>query len=288
MLGGLALAAAALALAGPSAADPTATRTLIAVGDVASCNSTADEANAQLVATIPGTIALLGDIAYELSSATDFAQCYDPAWGGFKSRTRPAPGNHEYGTPGAAGYFGYFGTLAGVGTQGYYSYNLGAWHVVVLNSNCLPAGGCVAGSPQERWLRNDLRRNGAKCTLAYWHHPRFSSGLHGDDPTMAPLWQALYDDRAELVLSGHDHDYERFMPQTADGRLDAKRGIREIVVGTGGRSLYPLVRNAPNTWIGNDQTYGVLRLTLARGRYSFRFLPVRGGTFTDSGSFRCH
>jgi len=288
MLGGLALAAAALALAGPSAADPTATRTLIAVGDVASCNSTADEANAQLVATIRGTIALLGDIAYELSSATDFAQCYDPAWGGFKSRTRPAPGNHEYGTPGAAGYFGYFGTLAGVGTQGYYSYNLGAWHVVVLNSNCLPAGGCVAGSPQERWLRNDLRRNGAKCTLAYWHHPRFSSGLHGDDPTMAPLWQALYDDRAELVLSGHDHDYERFMPQTADGRLDAKRGIREIVVGTGGRSLYPLVRNAPNTWIGNDQTYGVLRLTLARGRYSFRFLPVRGGTFTDSGSFRCH
>lgn len=287
MLGGLALAAAALVLAGPSATAPTATRTLIAVGDVASCNSTADEANAQLVATIPGTIALLGDIAYEFGSATDFAQCYDPAWGRFKSRARPAPGNHEYGTPGAAGYFGYFRTLAGVGTQGYYSYNLGAWHVVVLNSNCGPAGGCVAGSPQERWLRNDLRRNGAKCTLAYWHHPRFSSGLHGDDPTVAPLWQALYDDRAELVLSGHDHDYERFMPQTPDGRLDAKRGIREIVVGTGGRSLYPLVRSAPNTWIGNDRTYGVLRLTLAPGRYSFRFLPVPGGTFTDSGAFRC-
>jgi hypothetical protein len=288
VLGGLALAAAALALAGPTATAPTATRTLVAVGDVASCASTADEANAQLVATIPGTIALLGDIAYERGSAADFAGCYDPAWGGFKSRTRPAPGNHEYATPGAAGYFGYFGNLAGVRTQGYYSYNLGAWHVVVLNSNCLPAGGCIAGSPQERWLRNDLRRSRAKCTLAYWHHPRFSSGLHGDDATVAPLWRALYDARADLVLSGHDHDYERFRPQTADGRLDAKRGIREIVVGTGGKSHYPLVRHAANSWIGNDQTYGVLRLTLAPGRYRFRFLPVLGGTFTDSGSSRCH
>jgi len=288
VLGGLALAAAALALAGPSATAPTATRTLIAVGDVASCDSTADEANAQLAATIPGTIALLGDIAYELSSPTDFAQCYDPAWGGFKSRTRPAPGNHEYGTIGAAGYFGYFGTQAGIGTQGYYSYNLGAWHVVVLNSNCLYQTPCAAGSVQERWLRKDLRSNHAKCTLAYWHHPRFSSGPHGNDTTVAPLWQALYDARADLVLSGHDHDYERFRPQTADGRLDPKRGIREIVVGTGGKSHYPLVRHAANSWIGNDQTYGVLRLTLSPGRYSFRFLPVLGGTFTDSGSFRCH
>ncbi len=283
----LALVVVALALAGQPAAGPTATRTLIAVGDVASCNSTADEATAQLVTTIPGTIALLGDIAYEFGSANDFAQCYDPAWGGFKSRTRPAPGNHEYATPDAAGYFGYFGALAGTGTRGYYSYNLGAWHLVALNSNCLPAGGCEVGSPQERWLRNDLRRNRAKCTLAYWHHPRFSSGPHGNDPTVAPLWRALYDDRAELVLSGHDHDYERFRPQTADGRLDLKRGIREIVVGTGGRSVYPLFRNAPNRWIGNDQTFGVLRLTLAPGRYSFRFLPVLGGTFTDSGSARC-
>ena len=288
MLGGLALVAAALALAGPSATAATASRTLVAVGDVASCNSTADEANAQLVATIPGTIALLGDIAYELGSETDFAECYDPAWGGFKSRTRPAPGNHEYGTPGAAGYFGYFGNLAGAGTRGYYSYNLGAWHLVVLNSNCIYQIPCAAGSAQERWLRNDLRRNHAKCTLAYWHHPRFSSGLHGDDATVAPLWQALYDDGAELVLSGHDHDYERFRPQTAQGRLDPKRGIREFVVGTGGRSLYPLFRNTTNSWIGNDQTYGVLRLTLAPGKYSFRFLPVLGGTFTDSGSFRCH
>jgi hypothetical protein len=287
MLGGLALAAAALALGSQPTTTPTAARTLIAVGDVASCNSTADEANAQLVATIPGTIALLGDIAYERGSAADFTQCYDPAWGAFKSRTRPAPGNHEYGTPGAAGYFGYFGTLAGVGTQGYYSYNLGAWHVVVLNSNCLRAGGCAAGSRQERWLRSDLRRSRAKCTLAYWHHPRFSSGPHGDNATVAPLWRALYDARAELVLSGHDHDYERFRPQTADGRLDPNRGIREIVVGTGGKSLYPLFRHTANSWVGNDQTYGVLRLTLAPGRYSFRFLPVLSGTFTDSGSFRC-
>jgi hypothetical protein len=287
VLGGLALAAAALVLSAQAAAPPTPSRTLIAVGDVASCSSTADEANAQLVAKIPGTIALLGDIAYEQGSVTNFAQCYDPAWGRFKSRTRPAPGNHEYGTPGAAGYFGYFGALAGVGTQGYYSYNLGAWHLVALNSNCVPAGGCGAGSPQERWLRNDLRRNHAKCTLAYWHHPRFSSGPHGDDRTVAPLWRALYDARAELVLSGHDHDYERFRPQTPEGRLDPKRGIREIVVGTGGRSLYSLSRHAPNSWIANDRTYGVLRLRLAPGRYSFQFLPVLGGTFTDSGSFPC-
>jgi hypothetical protein len=280
----LALAAVALALAGHPA---TTTRTLIAVGDVASCASTADEATGALVATLPGTVALLGDIAYELGSDDDFAQCYDPAWGSFKSRTRPAPGNHEYGTPDAAGYFAYFGSLAGSGTRGYYSYNLGAWHVVALNSNCLPAGGCEVGSPQERWLRNDLRRSHAKCTIAYWHHPRFSSGPHGNDATVAPLWRALYDARAELVLSGHDHDYERFRPQTADGRLDPKRGIREIVVGTGGRSLYPLFRHTPNSWIGNDQTYGVLQLTLAPGRYSFQFLPVLDGRFTDSGSFRC-
>ncbi len=283
----LALGAVALVLAGQPATAPAATRTLIAVGDVASCASTADEATAQLVATLPGTLALLGDIAYELGSADDFARCYDPAWGTFKSRTRPAPGNHEYVTPGAAGYFGYFGTLAGSGTRGYYSYNLGAWHVVSLNSNCREAGGCVAGSPQERWLRDDLRHSRAKCTLAYWHHPRFSSGLHGNDATVAPLWRALYDARAELVLSGHDHDYERFRPQTADGRLDLKRGIREVVVGTGGKSLYPLLGRAPNSWVGDDQTYGVLRLTLAPGRYSFRFLPVLGGMFTDSGFARC-
>ncbi|MEP6978402.1 MAG: metallophosphoesterase [Thermoleophilia bacterium] len=259
----------------------------MAAGDIGSCASTADEATGQLVATLQGTVALLGDLAYELGSADNCAQCYDPVWGGFKSRTRPAPGNHEYGTAGAAGYFGYFGTLAGIGTRGYYSYNLGAWHVLALNSNCRDAGGCVAGSPQERWLRDDLRRSRAKCTLAYWHHPRFSSGLHGNDTTVAPLWRALYDARAELVLSGHDHDYERFRPQTAEGRLDPQRGIREIVVGTGGRSLYPLPGQVANSWIGDDRTYGVLRLTLAPGRYSFKFLPVLDGTFTDSGSARC-
>ncbi|MDQ5822506.1 MAG: metallophosphoesterase [Actinomycetota bacterium] len=284
---GLAFAVAALALGGQPATAPQPTRTLIAVGDVGACNSAADEETAKLVATLPGTIALLGDIAYEHGTDDEFARCYDPSWGRFKSRTRPAPGNHEYVTPGAAGYFRYFGPRAGPDSRGYYSYNLGAWHVVALNSNCSQAGGCAAGSAQERWLRADLRRSRAKCTLAYWHHPRFSSGLHGDDATVAPLWQALYDDRAELVLSGHDHDYERFMPQNANGVLDRNRGIRQIVVGTGGRSLYPILAGRPNSWIRNDRTYGVLRLTLAPGRYSFRFLPVLGGTFTDRGSVRC-
>jgi hypothetical protein len=269
-------------------AAPLPTRTLIAVGDIASCTSTADEATAQLVATLPGVLATLGDLAYESGTTDEFAQCYDPMWGQFKSRTRPAPGNHEYGSPGAAPYFAYFGSRAGTGAGGYYSYNLGAWHVVALNSNCGPAGGCGAGSPQELWLRDDLRKSWAKCTLAYWHHPRFSSGQHGSDATVAPLWQALVDARAEIVLSGHDHDYERFMPQAADGTLDPVNGIREFVVGTGGKSLYPIVGQAPNSSIRDSQTYGVLRLTLARGRYSFRFLPVLGGTFTDSGRGVCH
>ena len=284
---GLALAVAAVALAGQPAATPAAARTLIAVGDIAACTSTADEATAQLVSKLPGTLALLGDIAYEHGTDDEFARCYDPAWGPFKARTRPAPGNHEYVTPGAGGYFRYFGARAGPASRGYYSYNLGAWHVVALNSNCGPAGGCTAGSPQERWLRADLRRSRPKCTLAYWHHPRFSSGLHGDDATVAPLWQALYDARAELVLSGHDHDYERFRPQDANGVLDPIRGIRQIVVGTGGRSLYPIVGARPNSWIRDFRTYGVLRLTLAPGRYSFRFVPVLGGTFTDAGGAKC-
>jgi hypothetical protein len=265
------VALAALALAAP-------TKTLIAAGDIASCTSSGDEQTAALLARTPGTVATLGDNVYETGTAQEFADCYDPSWGRFRGRTRPAVGNHEYGTEDAAGYFAYFGARAAP-PGGWYSYDLGTWHLVVLNSNCGPAGGCEPGSPQELWLRADLASHSARCTLAYWHHPRYSSGPHGDDPTVEPFWLALAAAGADVILSGHDHDYERFAP---------KRGIREFVVGTGGRSHYPIVRRTTGSVVRNSTAYGVLRLTLRPGSYSWRFLPVRGASFTDKGSARCH
>ncbi len=257
------------------------------MGDVGSCGSEGDEATAARVAGIPGTLALLGDIAYNEGSDEDFAKCYAPSWGRFRARTRPTPGNHEYRTEGAAGYFRYFGTRAAP-PNGWYDYRLGAWHIVVLNSNCDHVGGCEAASPQGRWLRRTLAANKARCTLAYWHHARFSSGQHGDDDEMEPLWQALYADGADVVLSGHDHIYERFAPQTPDGRADSRRGIREFVVGTGGKSHYKIRDPAATSVVRNNDTFGVLRLTLHPTRYEYRFVPAAGGTFTDSGRGTCH
>ncbi|MFL5760314.1 MAG: metallophosphoesterase family protein, partial [Thermomicrobiales bacterium] len=216
---------------------PTATQgtgpdaVLLAAGDIASCSSSGDEATANLLDGLKGTVATLGDNVYENGSVTDFANCYDPTWGRAKARTKPAPGNHDYNTPGAAGYFAYFGTAAGSPTTGYYSYDLGTWHVIVLNSNISMAN----GSAQENWLTSDLNAHPADCTLAYWHHPRYSSGAeHGSDPMSQAMWQDLYDAGAEIVLSGHDHDYERFAPMDASGAADQANGIREFVVGTGG------------------------------------------------------
>ncbi len=262
--------------------------TLVAAGDIASCSSPGDERTAALVARVPGTVATLGDTAYELGTADEFARCYTPSWGRFRARTRPALGNHDYGTAGAAGYFDYFGPRAGP-RRGYYSYRLGAWHVAVLNSNCPLAGGCERGSPQERWLRADLASHPARCTLAYWHHPRFSSGLHGDDDTVAPLWQALYDARADVVLAGHDHDYERFAPLDPAGRVDRARGLREFVVGTGGRSHYPLLERRAGSVAADWRTYGILRLTLRQASYDWRFVSEPASTFSDAGvRARCH
>jgi hypothetical protein len=246
--------------------------TVVAAGDIASCRSTGDEQTAALVARVPGTVAILGDAVYEHGTASEFRDCY--SWRRFRTRTRAALGNHEYGSAGARPAKAYFR----LPDRGYYSYELGSWHVVVLNSNCRPAGGCEAGSSQQRWLAADLAASAAPCTLAYWHHPRFSSGLHGSDVTMAALWRTLARARADVVLAGHDHHYERFAP------ID---GIRSFVVGTGGRSLYPVLRRLPRSAAVNASSYGVLRLTLRDRGYDWRFLPVGGTSFRDGGSGAC-
>jgi len=260
---------------------------LVGAGDIAACSSVGDEATAALLDTIDGTVFTLGDNVYDLGSDREFSECYNPTWGRSRERTRPSVGNHEYGTPEASGYFAYFGAAAGDPHTGYYSYDLGAWHIIVVNSNCGEVGGCLAGSPQEAWLRADLAAHPADCTLAYWHHPRFSSGPHGGSTEMRDIWQALYNSGAELVLSGHDHDYERFAPQDADGNLDPQHGIREIVVGTGGRSHYRFDRIRPNSEVRNSDTFGVLKLTLSSADYSWEFVPVAGKGFTDTGSGAC-
>ena len=197
------------------------------------------------------------------------------------------PGNHEYLTRAANGYFSYFGAAAGDPATGYYSFDVGAWHVVALNSNCSAVGGCASGSPQERWLRADLAAHPAACTLAYWHHPRFSSGEHGNEPAYDAFWRDLYAAGADVVLNGHDHDYERFAPQDPSGGSDLARGVREFVVGTGGKNHYRFLTLQPNSQVRDATTFGVLELTLHRTSYDWRFLPEPGKTFTDSGSAVC-
>ena len=265
---------------------------VVAAGDIAACNSKGDEATARLIENTGGaTVLALGDLAYPDGSTEEFADCYGPSWGQFKERTKPTPGNHDYETKGASAYFDYFGKTAGNPEEGYYSYDLGSWHLVSLNSNCAEKGvRCGPGSAQRRWLEEDLAANGDKrCTLAYFHHPRFSSGVkHGSTPSLEPLWEALYEGRADVVLSGHEHNYERFAPQDPSGRADLQRGIREFVVGTGGKSHYPILDLIANSEVHNDESYGVLRLTLHPKSYEWRFVPVEGESFTDSGEGRCH
>ncbi|WP_199729012.1 metallophosphoesterase [Corallococcus sp. CA053C] len=261
---------------------------LLAAGDIGNCGTTQDTDTGNLLDALPGTIALLGDLAYTSGTPTEFNTCFDPAWGRHKARMKPTPGNHEYLTSGAAGYYGYFGALAGDPSKGYYSYNLGDWHLVALNSNCAAVGGCGAGSAQETWLRQDLAANPRTCTLAYWHHPRFSSGSHGDDTTVQPLWKALDDAGADLILTGHDHDYERWKPQTAAGTATAN-GIVQFVVGTGGTSLRAFTSAQPaNSALRDASTWGVLKLTLHSTSYDWEFVPIAGQTFTDKGTGACH
>ena len=237
----------------------------------------------------------LGDLQYESGSLEAFRDSYDPTWGRVKAKTHPVVGNHEYGTPDAAGYFDYFGDGAGDRGEGWYSVDLGSWHVVALNSNCqeLPAGtgrhGCAQGSPQNEWLEQDLEAHATDCTLAFFHHPRFSSGRHGGTAPVAAFWADLYDAGVEVVLNGHDHTYERFVPQDPDGRPDETRGIRQFVVGTGGAEFYPFADPAlPTTEVRTDDAFGVLEMTLRDDGYDWEFVPEAGQTFTDTGSGTCH
>ena len=259
--------------------------TLVGAGDIADCDSHGDEQTAALLDRIAGTVFTAGDNAYSDGTAEQFARCYTGSWGRHRARTRPAPGNHDYRSDDGAPYFHYYGALAGPAGRGYYSYDVGSWHVISLNSNI----DMRAGSPQERWLRDDLAAHPSACVLAYWHHPRFSSGTeHGSDRRTRFLWQALYDHGADVVLAGHEHNYERFAPQTAEGAADAARGIREFVVGTGGADRYAFGPPLPNSEVRNGDVWGVLKLTLLPGRYRWEFVPVAGMSFSDSGLGRCH
>ena len=262
---------------------PSASVVLVGAGDIADC--TTGEPTAKLLDNIAGTVFTAGDNAYTNGTASEFASCYDPSWGRHKARTRPSPGNHDYGTSGATGYYNYFGALAGPAGLGYYSYDLGAWHIVSLNSNVSMS----AGSAQEVWLRADLAASTKTCTIAYWHHPRFSSGSsHGSSTQSADVFQALYNAGAEIVIVGHDHEYERFAPQTPNAVADPARGLREFVVGTGGAGLYSFGTPLPNSEVRDNTSHGVLKLTLSNGSYTWQYIPVAGNSFTDSGSGTCH
>ncbi|MGI8538718.1 MAG: metallophosphoesterase family protein [Rubrobacteraceae bacterium] len=261
------------------------THTLVGAGDIARCDSNADEATARLIGNMRGTVFTLGDNVQGSGAASEFRNCYAPSWGRFKNRTRPAVGNHEYYTPGARPYYGYFGVRAGVSGRGYYSYKRGNWLIVVLNSNC-DVIRCDRNSAQVAWLRQTLAANPTRCTAAMFHHPLFST--NSPTPNVRTLWRVLYNRKADIILNGHAHSYERFAPQNPDGVRDLDRGIRQFVVGTGGAEpINPFGPRPKNSVVRNDQTNGVMRLTLRNGSYNWKFVPVAGKTFTDSGGARC-
>jgi hypothetical protein len=230
----------------------------------------------------------LGDLQYDSGSLSDFNAVYDPTWGRVKSITYPVVGNHEYGQSGASGYFDYFGSRAGERGKGYYSFDLGSWHIIAINSNCGQVS-CSANSTQEQWLRADLSAHPVDCTIAMWHHARWSSGHDGDNTFMQTMWKDLDDAGVEILLSGHSHDYERFAPQDANGNVDTANGVRQFVVGTGGAFFTGLGTHFdPNSQVHQNSTYGILKLTLRTDAYDWQFVPEAGKTFTDSGTTACH
>lgn len=283
----LGVGAISLSLARPAPAATTAT--MVGAGDIADCGNNRDEATARLLGRIGGTVFTLGDSVYDRGTSAEFRNCYAPSWGKYKRRTKPASGNHEYYTDNAAPYYSYFGARAGSPNKGYYSYNRGAWHVVVLNSNCDKIGGCGETSRQGKWLRADLARDKSRCTLAYFHHPLYASGTKVQTTSVRPFWDMLHADGADVILAGHAHRYERLAPQTPGGFRSYKNGIRQFIVGTGGKPPSgPAGAKDDNSQVLNDSTPGVLKLNLHPRAYSWKFVPVAGKTFTDSGKQRCH
>jgi hypothetical protein len=274
--------------------------TVVAVGDIVCAPGSRDpcrhvETLAVAETAQPDLVLPLGDNQYESGTLAEYAAAYEPSWGRLRARSRPVPGNHEYLTEGARGYFDYFDGLsaasgpAGDRDKGYYSYDAGGWHFVALNANCGQVrGGCGRGSPQETWLRADLLQNQRPCTLAYSHQPRFSSGINGSTAALAPLWQDLYDAGADVWVAAHDHHYERFAAQRADGTSDPDRGLREFVVGTGGRSLTPFMTILPNSEVQDLTSFGVLVLRLGSTGYDWRFTATPGMPLADAGSGTCH
>jgi hypothetical protein len=262
---------------------------VLAAGDIAGCDTYGDSDTAALLDEMDGTVLVLGDLAYDDGTADQFANCYDPTWGRHRARTLPTPGNHEYLTSGAAPYFAYFGALAGSADESWYAWEMGEWLVLSLNSNCDEAGGCGPDSSQGEWLADQLATRQADCTLAFWHHPRWSSGLeHGSDPRTDHLWRVLHDAGADLVLNGHEHVYERLVPLDADG-VPADDGLVQIVVGTGGRSLYGFDEILSISAAHDNTSFGIVHLTLRSGAYDWEWVPVAGSTsgFTDAGTAEC-
>ncbi|OLC36022.1 MAG: hypothetical protein AUH81_08805 [Candidatus Rokubacteria bacterium 13_1_40CM_4_69_5] len=257
---------------------------LTGAGSIATCSRLNDEATANLLDTIPGTVFTAGDNVSSTDVLSDFQNCYQPSWGRHKARTRPSAGDKEYQVTGAAGYWQYFGAVTGDSGKYYYSYDLGAWHIIVLNSEI----DMSAGSPQDQWLRADLAASPKQCTLAYWHTQLFSSSGTSYRTTVVPLWNDLYAAGAEIVVNGHARLYERFAPQNPTGGLDQVSGIRQFTVGTGGYNIDTFGTVRANSEVRNSGTYGVLKLTLLPGSYTWQFYPVAGQTFTDSGSGTCH
>jgi Ca2+-binding RTX toxin-like protein len=273
------------AIAALSRPDPV----VLTAGDISSCAKHGDEQTAPLLDLFPtATVVTAGDNVYEGGDIGSFRKCFEPSWGRAKARTRPAIGSHEYSTPDAAGYFAYFGAAAGEPGKGYYSFDLGAWHIVMLNTLCAQIGGCSSPSLEVQWLEGDLTAHPAQCTLAVMHHPRFSSRHGAPRNSVHDMWEILYRHGAELVISGDDHLYERFAPQNVEGDPDPAAGIRQFIVGTGGRSHHSITSVRPNSEARETQTYGILKLTLQSSSYSWEFVPVAGKTFADAGTTPCH
>ncbi|MBP9112693.1 MAG: metallophosphoesterase [Polyangiaceae bacterium] len=268
--------------------DVAAAITFVGAGDIAECGGIGASRTAKLLDAIPGTVFTLGDNAYGVGSDKEFTTCYDPFWGRHKARTKPVPGNHDYDTKNASGYYKYFGAAAGDPTKGYYSYDVGTWHVIALNSNCGEIDGCDAQSPQVAWLKADLAANAAKpCTAALWHHPRYTVGVHSNGTGMQPIWETLYANNVELILTGHDHNYQRWAPLDAAGKVDLVKGMRSFVIGTGGKDFYGTQADVRVEAREHD-TWGVVKFTLNPSGYDWEFIAEPGKTFKDKGTGNCH